>query len=61
MQRDLEINYMTTRKNHTCYGMGLQPFARAIQRAVDLPVFSWGTLLDYANSYTTHRDYYESI
>ena len=27
---------------------GMQPFARAIQREVDLPVFSWGTLLDYA-------------
>ena len=23
MQRDLAINYMTTRKNHTCYGMGI--------------------------------------
>ncbi len=25
---------------------------------VDLPVFSWGTLLDYAISVVNHRDYY---
>ena len=40
---------------------GMQPFARAIQRAVDLPVFSWGTLLDYAYSVVAHRDYYGHI
>ncbi|MEG0377522.1 MAG: aspartate/glutamate racemase family protein, partial [Eubacterium sp.] len=40
---------------------GMQPFARAIQRAVDLPVFSWGTLLDYAWSCVAHRDYYGHI
>lgn len=40
---------------------GMQPFARAIQRAVDLPVFSWGTLLDYAYSCVSHRDYYGDI
>lgn len=37
---------------------GMQPFARAIQRSIDLPVFSWGTLLDYAYSIAVHRDYY---
>jgi len=40
---------------------GMQPFARAIQREVDLPVFSWGTLLDYAYSVVAHRDYYGHV
>ena len=40
---------------------GMQPFARAIQRELDLPVFSWGTLLDYAYSVVNHRDYYGHV
>ena len=40
---------------------GMQPFARAVQRATDLPVFSWGTLLDYAYSIIVHRDYYGHV
>lgn len=40
---------------------GFQVFARAIQREVDLPVFSWGTLLDYAYSVVVHRDYYGHV
>jgi len=40
---------------------GMQPFARAVQRAVDLPTFSWGTLLDYAYSVVSHRDYYGHV
>jgi hypothetical protein len=40
---------------------GMQPFARAIQREVDLPVYSWGTLLDYAYSVVSHRDYYGHV
>ena len=40
---------------------GMQPFARSIQRAVDLPVFSWGTLLDYAYSVVAHRDFYGHV
>ncbi|AET67416.1 hydantoin racemase [Desulfosporosinus orientis DSM 765] len=40
---------------------GMQPFARAIQREVDLPIFSWGTLLDYAYSVVVHRDYYGNV
>jgi hypothetical protein len=40
---------------------GMTPFARAIQRAVDLPVFSWGTLIDYAYSVVVHRDYYGHV
>ena len=40
---------------------GMQPFARAIQKAVDLPIFSWGTLLDYAYSVVSHREYYGHV
>jgi hypothetical protein len=40
---------------------GFQPFARAIQREIDLPVFSWGTLLDYAYSVAVHRDFYGHV
>lgn len=40
---------------------GMQPFARAMQREIDLPVFSWGTLLDYAYSVVAHRDYYGHV
>ncbi len=39
----------------------MTPFARAIQRAVDLPVYSWGTLLDYAYSISVSRDYYGHV
>jgi hypothetical protein len=40
---------------------GMQPFARAVQREVELPVVSWGTLLDYAYSVVAHRDYYGHV
>ena len=40
---------------------GMQPFARAVQREIDIPVFSWGTLLDYAYSVAVHRDYYGHV
>jgi len=40
---------------------GMQPFARAIQREVDLPVYSWGTLFDYIYSVVAHRDYYGHV
>jgi hypothetical protein len=40
---------------------GFQVFARALQREIDIPVFSWGTLLDYAFSVTVHRDYYGHV
>ncbi|MEL7563426.1 MAG: aspartate/glutamate racemase family protein [Dehalobacterium sp.] len=40
---------------------GMQPFARAVQRELDLPIFSWGTLLDYAYSVVNHRDYYGHV
>lgn len=38
-----------------------QPFARAIQRQLDIPVFSWGTLLDYAYSVVVHRDFFGHV
>jgi len=40
---------------------GFPPFARALQREIDMPVFSWGTLLDYAYSVAVHRDYYGHV
>jgi hypothetical protein len=40
---------------------GFQPFARALQREIDIPIFSWGTLLDYAFSVAVHRDYYGHV
>ncbi len=40
---------------------GFPPFARALQRIIDIPVFSWGTLLDYAYSVVVHRDYYGHV
>ncbi|MBT4889093.1 MAG: aspartate/glutamate racemase family protein, partial [Rhodospirillales bacterium] len=40
---------------------GYPPFARSIQRAIDLPVYSWGTLLDYAWSVVAHRDYFGHV
>jgi hypothetical protein len=40
---------------------GMQPFARAIQRQIDIPIFSWGTLLDFAFSSAVHRDYYGHV
>jgi hypothetical protein len=40
---------------------GMQPFARALQREIDIPIFTWGTLLDYAYSIAVHRDYYGHV
>lgn len=40
---------------------GFPPFARALQREIDIPLFSWGTLLDYAYSVSVHRDYYGHV
>ncbi len=40
---------------------GFPPFARALQREIDIPLFSWGTLLDYAYSVVVHRDYYGHV
>lgn len=40
---------------------GFQPFARALQQKIDIPIFSWGTLLDYAFAVTVHRDYYGHV
>jgi hypothetical protein len=40
---------------------GFQPFARAVQREVALPIFSWSTLLDFAHSVVVHRDFYGHV
>jgi len=40
---------------------GMQSFARALQREIEIPIFSWGTLLDYAYSIVVHRDYYGHV
>lgn len=36
---------------------GFPPFAEALQREIDLPVFSWSTLMDYAYSVVAHRGF----
>jgi hypothetical protein len=40
---------------------GFPPFARALQQEIDIPILSWGTLLDYAYSIVVHRDYYGHV
>lgn len=40
---------------------GFQPFARAVQRALDIPIFTWSTLLDFAYSVVVHRDFYGHV
>jgi hypothetical protein len=40
---------------------GFPPFARALQREIRIPLFSWGTLLDFAYSVAVHRDYYGHV
>jgi hypothetical protein len=40
---------------------GFPPFARALQREIDIPIFSWGTLMDYAYSVVVHREYYGHV
>ena len=36
-------------------------FQKEIAGCVDIPVFSWGTLLDYAYAVTAHRDFYGHV
>lgn len=40
---------------------GFPPFARGLQRNIGIPVFSWGTLMDFAYSISVHRDYYGHV
>lgn len=40
---------------------GFPPFGRALQREIDIPVFSYSTLHDYANSVIVHRDFYGHV
>lgn len=37
------------------------PFAHALQRELDIPLFSWGTLLECAYSAVVHRAYYGHV
>lgn len=37
---------------------GFPPFARLVQQELDLPVFSYATLFDYAWSVVAHRDFH---
>jgi len=40
---------------------GFPPFARALQREIGIPIFSWGTLMEYAYSVVVHREYYGHV
>jgi hypothetical protein len=40
---------------------GFPPFARALQREIDIPVFSYSTLLGFAYSVSVHRDFYGHV
>jgi hypothetical protein len=40
---------------------GFQPFARAVQRAMDMPVYSYATLMYFAYSTVVHRDFYGHV
>lgn len=40
---------------------GFPPVARALQRETDIPLFSWGTLLEYACPAVVHRAYYGHV
>ena len=40
---------------------GFPPFARSLQRLIEIPVFSWGTMMDFAYSVVAHRDYYGHV
>ena len=40
---------------------GFPPFARALQRQIDIPIFSYSTLLDFAFSIVAHRDFYGHV
>jgi hypothetical protein len=32
-----------------------------VQREIDVPIFTWSTLLDYAYSVVAHRDFYGHV
>jgi hypothetical protein len=40
---------------------GFPPFARALQREIEMPIFSYSTLLDFAWSVVSHRDFYGHV
>jgi hypothetical protein len=40
---------------------GFPPFARQLQQAIDIPVFSYSTLHDFAYSIVVHKDFYGHV
>jgi hypothetical protein len=40
---------------------GFPPFAETLQQKIDIPIFSWGTLMDFAYSVSVHRSYYGHV
>lgn len=40
---------------------GFPPFARRLQQEIDIPVFSYSTLHDFAYSVVVHRDFYGHV
>ncbi len=40
---------------------GFPPFARGLQREIDIPVFSYSTLHDFAYSVAVHKDFYGHV
>ena len=40
---------------------GYPPFARALQRHINIPLFSFSTLMDFAYSVVVHRDFYGHV
>lgn len=40
---------------------GFPPYAREVQRLLNIPIFTWSTLMDFAYSVTVHRDFYGHV
>ncbi len=40
---------------------GFPPFARDVQRVINIPIYSWSTMMDYAYSVCVHRDFYGNV
>lgn len=40
---------------------GFPPFARDVQRIINIPIYSWSTLMDFAYSTVAHKDFYGHV
>ncbi len=66
-EKDIVAICVDIKKNHPDMGAmllfctGFSPFARAIQRAINMPVYSYATMMDYAYSTAVHRDFYGHV